>query len=139
MSRFMFYSDADLDTESIMSHVVTSETSMPIQELMKYVLDEKELKVGVHWRGLCVTEDNLEPLLQIHDDVPDLLQRFLNRINTPCDLVQKCKLSLRLQTGEWNTNKSCYRFLIVQCSNVGYIIGVLPTLGNADLINLKMH
>lgn len=59
ISRLKFYSDIDLDTEAFMSHVLASETGMPVQRLTKFVLDDGELKANVRWRGLPATEDSL--------------------------------------------------------------------------------
>lgn len=96
ISRLNFYHDPSLDTEAIMSHVITSETGMVVQGLLKLVDTDDGLKVQVRWRGLPDSEDTLEPLLQIYEDVPDLLMKLLRRKNAPWDLVERAQRELHL-------------------------------------------
>ncbi len=49
--RLKFYSDPSLNTRAIMSHVLASETGMPVARLMGLVEDEGVLKVRVRWRA----------------------------------------------------------------------------------------
>lgn len=51
-SRLKFFHDPSLDKEAIMSHVVSSETGMPVQRLMRLVEADTGLMVQVRWRGL---------------------------------------------------------------------------------------
>lgn len=76
ISRLNFHMDADLDSEAIMSHVLASKTAMLVQRLMKLDLEDEELKVKARWRCVPATKDAPGSLLQIHQDVPDLVQRL---------------------------------------------------------------
>ena len=78
-SRLKFHCDNELDTVSIMPFVISSETGMEVQRLMKLVQEEGQLKVHVRWKGLPNSEDTLEPLNSIYADVPELLMRLLRR------------------------------------------------------------
>ena len=94
ITRLKFYHDKYLNTEAIMSHVVTSETGMVVQRLMRLVEDDGKLKVLVRWRGLPESEDTLEPLRQVYDDVPTLFRKLLERRNTPVHLASQAKTEL---------------------------------------------
>lgn len=95
-SRLKFYHDASLDKTAIMSHVLSSETGMEVQRLMPIVETDDGLKVQARWKGLTNADDTLEPLQEIHEDVPDLLLKLLQRKNTPADVVHKARLELHL-------------------------------------------
>lgn len=96
ISSLTSYQDPSLDTEAIMSHVITSETGMVVKRLLKLVDTDDGLKVQVRWRGLPDSEDTLEPLLQIYEDVPDLLMKLLRRKNAPSDLDERAQRELHL-------------------------------------------
>lgn len=91
ISRLKFFSDSNLDTEAIMSHVLSSKTRIPVSRLMKLVRDGSLLKVLVHWGGLPASEDNLESIQQMFENVSVLLKRSLKRENTPRDLAQHAR------------------------------------------------
>eukprot|EP00171_Calliarthron_tuberculosum_P004016 IDg4016t1 len=50
VSRLKFYHDPSLDTEAVMAHVVSSETGMPVQRLMRLVESSDGLMVQVAGR-----------------------------------------------------------------------------------------
>lgn len=69
-SRLEFYRDGFLNSTAVMSHVLQLETVMPVARVM--VLEETPdgLPVYVGWKGLESTEDTLEPLGQVKEEVP---------------------------------------------------------------------
>lgn len=77
-----------------MPHVLSSETGMPVARLMRLVETPNGLMVFVRWKELSDTEDILEPLLQVYEDVPQMVLRLLQRKNTPRHLAEKAKLFL---------------------------------------------
>ena len=79
-SRLLFYSDSQLDTEAVMSHVLSNETGMLVQLLMR--LDETPYVIFflVRWSGLLASADTSEPLKCIYEDVPQMLINCL-RVN----------------------------------------------------------
>ena len=79
-----------------MSHVVSSETGMPVQRLMRLVQSDDGLMVQVRWKGLPASEDTLEPISKVYEDVPELFLKLLRRKNTPSDLVDKVRSALSL-------------------------------------------
>lgn len=95
-TRLKFYRDSSLNTEAVMSHVVASETGMPVQRLMRLVDTDDGLMVQVRWRGLPDSEDTLEPASKVYEDVPQLFRKLLGRQSAPVDLVAKARRALRL-------------------------------------------
>ena len=95
-TRLKFYRDSSLNTTTIMSHVLSSETGMPVARLMRLVDTEEGLKVLVRWKGLSNNDDTLEPVTKIYEDVPQMLLRLLQRKNMPEDVVRKARQILSL-------------------------------------------
>jgi len=79
-----------------MSHVLQSETGMPVQRLLKLAKIDNDIKVLIRWKGLPQSEDSWEPILNVHEDVPQLLEKLLQRKNVPAELVEKAKSVLGL-------------------------------------------
>lgn len=94
-SRLKFYSDACVDEKVIMSHVLSSETGIPVSRLMELVKVNNEINVLVRWKG-SPQDNTLEPLHNVHEDVPIMLDRLLKRKNTPLDLAQQARDTLDL-------------------------------------------
>ena len=95
-SRLKFYRDGWLNHKVIFSHVLSSETGMPVARLVRLVDSEDRLKVIVHWKGLPNSEDTEEPLERVFEDVPQMLLRLLLRKNTPAPLAEKARSLLSL-------------------------------------------
>ena len=95
-SRLKYYKDSSLNENAIMSHVLSSETGMPINRLVRFVETDDGLKVHVRWKGLPDSEDTFEPLSNVYEDVPQLLMQLLKRKNTPIELAAKVRRELRL-------------------------------------------
>lgn len=94
--RLKFYHDPSLNTEAVMSHVLSSETGMVVSRLMRLEEHDDELYAVVRWKGLPHSEDTVEPIEKIYQDVPKMLERLLNRQNTPSDLADKARRILAL-------------------------------------------
>lgn len=95
-TRLKFYADDSLDARVILSHVLASETGMPVSRLIKLVDDDGTLCVQVRWKGLSPSDDTLEPISRVHEDVPQLFLKLLDRKNTPADLRQRVRDELGL-------------------------------------------
>jgi len=95
-SRLRFYSDDSLNKDAIMPHVISSETGMPVQRLMRLEESPNGLHVIVRWRGLPANADTSEPLSRIYEDVPQMLLNLLKRKSTPRHLVDLAKKELGL-------------------------------------------
>ena len=95
-SRLKYYHDPSLDAEAILPHVISSETGMVVQRLLGLVEADDGLKVRIRWKGLPESEDTEEPLQNVYEDVPALLEKLLNRKNTPVDLADKARRALDL-------------------------------------------
>lgn len=74
-----------------MSHVISSETGMKVQRLLRLVDNGngEGLKVVIRWRGLPASEDTLELLDQVNQEGPQILAKLLDRKNTPPSLAKK--------------------------------------------------
>ena len=95
-SRLKFYHDPTLDTDAVMSHVLQSETGMTVQRLLRLKEHPDGVYVVVRWKGLPNSDDTLEPLLKVNEDVPRMLERLLNRKNSPHELITKARKILAL-------------------------------------------
>ena len=95
-SRLKFYSDSSLDSTAIMSHVVQSETGMPVARLMNFIEHTDGIKVQVRWKGLSAQEDTLKPLKNVYEDGPKMLERLLDRSSTPAKLREQVRETLVL-------------------------------------------
>ena len=87
--RLKFCNDQDLDTEAIISHFLSSETSMSVKRLMLLIDSDSGVKVLVRWKGLPDTEGTLELLTRIYEDVQQMLPRLLERKNMPKKFAKK--------------------------------------------------
>jgi len=85
-----------LDQEAIMPHVISSETGMQVQRLMRLAEGPSGILVVVRWRGLPASEDTMEPLRHIYEDVPQMLLNLFNRKSTPSHMVLRAKSELGL-------------------------------------------
>ena len=69
---------------------------MVVHRLKKLVEVDGELMVQIRWRGLPDSEDTLEPIKQVYDDVPTLFEKLLSRKNTPVALAIRARNKLQL-------------------------------------------
>ena len=95
-SRLKFYHDQTLDMDAVMSHVLQSETGMTVQRLLRLEEHPDGVYVLVRWKGLPNSDDTLEPLVKVYEDVPRMLERLLNGKNSPRELVAKARKILAL-------------------------------------------
>ena len=73
-----------------MSHIVNSDPGMAVQRLMKLVDDNGTLNIHICWSGLPESEDTLEPLPQVYQEVSVLVQKLLARKITARRPRQSC-------------------------------------------------
>lgn len=95
-TRLKFYADADLDKEAIMSHVLSSETGMPVSRLLRIVEQDRKLYNWVRWKGLTTNDDTMEPLECVYEDVPKLTLKLLDGKSTPTNIRAKARAALGL-------------------------------------------
>ena len=95
-TRLKFYRDSSLNTEAIMTHVLSSESGMAVSRLMRLAESDDALHVVVRWKGLPHSEDSMEPLGRIYEDVPQMVLRLINRKSTARDLADKARAALSL-------------------------------------------
>lgn len=86
-TRFEFYADDSLNTDAILSHFLPSETGIPVARLLRLFEQDNELFVLVRWKGLEDSEDTLEPLQRVEEDVPQLFPKLLRRKNANARLL----------------------------------------------------
>lgn len=96
-TRLKFYSDSSLDEKAVLSHVLSSETGMPVSRLLRLQEDDNgRLHVVVRWKGFSSSDDTFEPIERVYEDVPKLLRKLLNRKVTPPELRDKAHVVLGL-------------------------------------------
>lgn len=83
-----------------MVHVLSSETGMTFSWLLVIEDHDDRPYIDVCWRGLPNSEDSVESLQKIYEDVRGMVNRFLNRKNTLPDLVEKACTALALKKRE---------------------------------------
>lgn len=59
--RLNFYQYGDLDQKMIMSHVLSSETGMPVARLLRLVYQAGEVYVAVRCTSPCALERAIQP------------------------------------------------------------------------------
>lgn len=62
-----------MEMEALMPHVLNSETGMPVDRIVQLVCSKDVIMVQVPWKGLEISEDTLEPIKIVHEDVPHIL------------------------------------------------------------------
>lgn len=64
---------------------------MVVSRRMKLYETNDGLMVKVRWKGLSDTDDTLEPISKINEDLPILFHKILERKATPSHLVDLVK------------------------------------------------
>lgn len=95
-SRLKFYHDPYMDTQDMMSHDISSEAGMFVARMMRLEKHLYRLFVLVRWNGLRNSDDTIELLQKIFEDVPQMLERLLFRKNSPQDLIEKYRSIISL-------------------------------------------
>ena len=95
-ARSKFDRDGTLNTSAIMSHVLSSETRIPVARLLRFLDEQDGMKVLVRWKVLLNPEDTLEPLARVYEDAPAMLLRLLRHKATPTTLADKARRILAL-------------------------------------------
>lgn len=85
-----------LDEKAITSHVLSSETGMPVSRLLRLVEDGGQLKVLVRCKGFNESETTEKPLAQLNEDVSKLVRKLLDQNSTPPDTRQNALVQLAL-------------------------------------------
>lgn len=93
-SRIKFYHEFSLDKEANMSHVVSSEAGMPVQRLLHWEGTGRGLMVLVYWREISKSEDTLEPLKKVYEDVLQFVKKSMMRKNTLLAFASKTRRAL---------------------------------------------
>lgn len=93
-SRLKFYREQSLDGKVTMSHFLTSETVMLVSMFLRLENTSDGFMVTVRWKCMDSSEDTLEPLEQVYENVPDILGKLLKRKNTTPDLSDRARRHL---------------------------------------------
>lgn len=76
--------------------VLMSERGMIVQRLMCMVEESGGIYVQVLWKVLVESDDTMEPLTSITEDLKHILLLLLQRKNAPWQLVAKVRLYIAL-------------------------------------------
>jgi len=97
VNRLKFYSDADLHlTQELLD---TIDHNNPHYNTVVKLLDlaydrsQRMWKVQAKWRGFDHEEPTWEPIIAMHHDIPDMLDKFLNEFEDQSK-VQRARRSL---------------------------------------------
>ena len=85
-AELRFYCDSRLDTIAILPHVTYSETRMSVSRLLSIEKVGSDIYVHVRWKGPPHSDETLEPLRHVFQDVPRLLKNLHNRKQIYSDL-----------------------------------------------------
>lgn len=88
-TRKKFYREYSLNTTAIMHHVLASETGITVALLMRVEDTADGINDLVRWKGLTDSEDSLEPLERVFEDVHEMVKRPLSHKNTLPELAEK--------------------------------------------------
>ena len=64
--------------------------------LLRLVDQDGDLYVVVRWKGMSESEDTMEPLSRVFEDVPALTRKLLARKSTPAALRTRAHAALGL-------------------------------------------
>jgi Integrase core domain/Chromo (CHRromatin Organisation MOdifier) domain len=95
-SRLRFYHDASLTLDAeLIEHIAHNEKGYPVECLLelKYSREDKRFMALVSWLGFPQEESTWEPLISLHEDVPEKVEAFLSR-HKDRSLVSKARSSL---------------------------------------------
>lgn len=102
-SLVKFHADASLHQTDIISHVLSSMKGMKFQRLLKHVDEDDEMKVLIRCSGLPPSNDTLESVQAVNNDVTVFLHNFYRtRIQEP-RLLWRPVVQLVFQVGFGNT------------------------------------
>lgn len=100
-----------------MSHVVSSETGMLIQLLMRLVDFDDGIMVHVCQRGLPESEDTLEPVRKAFDDVPQYTQPQENQFRELLRLSLTGVVNTSMDSRQFESMAAAYVSLIHYCDS----------------------
>lgn len=83
-------------------HVISSETGMKVQHLLKQV-DDDDINILICWSVIPPSEDTPELFQNVHEDVLGLVTEILSRKTTDAMLVAQARHALGIQNGECKT------------------------------------
>lgn len=98
-TRLEYYRDEALEVDDIMPHILSSEPGMQLAQLMQLVKGDDRIKVLVRLNGLQDTDDMLEPIVHVFEDVHEMLIRLLARKIPPKHVADKDPGELGLLKG----------------------------------------
>lgn len=82
-SRLKLFPDTAVNETHIMSHVLQSQTRMVVSRILSVGETPDSLFVRVCGKGFETSEDSLEPIAGVYEDVPAILERLLLHKITP--------------------------------------------------------
>lgn len=80
-----------------MSHLLSSKTGIPVSRLLRITEQSGSLFVTFHCKDLSSTDETVEPLTGVYEDVPQLTLKLLDRKNTPAKLRANAHATLSFQ------------------------------------------
>lgn len=78
-----------MNSDAILSQVMSPQTGMPEQPLPRLVDIGKEIYIQIRWQGPPASKDTQDPIQNVQRDVPQLLMNLLARKKIPSALLAK--------------------------------------------------
>jgi hypothetical protein len=95
-TRLRFYHDASLDvTAELLEQIAHNDLGYDVQSIkdLRFDSETKQYQVLVSWLGFESDDDTWEPLLVMHEDVPDKVETLFRHSKKP-DLVTNARAAL---------------------------------------------
>lgn len=124
-TSFKYYADDSLDKQEIFSNVLAFEKGMPVWRLMKLVTYNGTLNLHIRWKGLPPSDNTMEQLSSVYDNVLQLVVELLGRENTPADLCERAWEELGLEKGVCNDKTTDASSLGAKCG-LGFPLFCVP-------------
>jgi hypothetical protein len=86
VNRMRWYADEALAITEDLKNQVAYDSQFNVDKVVDWrETDEDALEVRVRWLGFESNEDSWEPASRLHEDVPDIVERYLASVENECD------------------------------------------------------
>ena len=88
VQRLRLYAEANFQVTEDVRNQAAYDDQTHVENIVDWrETDDSLLELRVRWLGFTPAEDTWEPIDQLHEDQPTLVERFLWRVQRECDLA----------------------------------------------------